>query len=321
MPTPHDLRDEPPAAFWGRLAAGSFIPRLLDLAFDEDLGSAGDVTSLASIDPGLMARAHLVMRSGGVLAGLVAAPLVVGAYERSVSRRGGHAGAVRVSVHAADGQHLPPQTAFATLTGSARDLLAIERTLLNLVGRLSGIATRTAAFVQRLAPQSRARVYDTRKTTPGLRVLEKYAVRCGGGFSHRLGLHDALLIKDNHLAGVGDARLAEFVQHAVGRARAMAPLEFVEVEVDRLSQFEALLTLPRSVVDIVLLDNMGPPLLREAAGLRDARAPWLELESSGGITLDTIAEVSATGVDRISIGGLTHQAVSVDVALDFEGGA
>lgn len=306
---------------WSRLAGGSFVPRLLDLAFDEDLGSAGDVTSLASIDPGLMARAHVVMRSGGVLAGLAAGPLVLAAYERSVSRRGGHTGAVRVSVHAADGQHLPPGTPIATLTGPARDLLAIERTLLNLIGRLSGIATRTAMFVQRLAPHARARVYDTRKTTPGLRVLEKYAVRCGGGASHRLGLHDAVLIKDNHLAGVGEGRLAEFVQQAAARARGLAPLQFVEVEVDRLSQFEALLALPRGVVDIVLLDNMGPPLLRHAAELRDARAAWLELEASGGISLDTIGEISATGVDRISIGGLTHQAVSVDVALDFEGSA
>ena len=170
-----------------------------------------------------------------------------------------------------------------------------------------------------MAPGCRARLYDTRKTTPGLRVLEKYAVRCGGGFCHRIGLFDAVLIKDNHIAGVSVTELPRAIQRAATLARVKSHPAFVEVEVDTLEQYEALLTLPPGTVDIILLDNMSCELMSHAAKRRDEVNPGLELEASGGITLETIGPVSRTGVDRISVGGLTHSAVVLDVAMDVEG--
>jgi nicotinate-nucleotide pyrophosphorylase (carboxylating) len=166
----------------------------------------------------------------------------------------------------------------------------------------------------------RARLYDTRKTTPGLRVLEKYAVRCGGGMCHRIGLFDAVLIKDNHIAGVGLAELAGVVSGAARKARAeRRELQFVEVEVDSLDQLERVLTLERGVVDIVLLDNMGPPELRRAVQMRDASKCEPELEASGGVALQSVRAIAETGVERISAGTLTHGAVWMDVAMDVAG--
>jgi nicotinate-nucleotide pyrophosphorylase (carboxylating) len=207
-----------------------------------------------------------------------------------------------VEVHAADGEEAAAMATLATLRGPLDELLGLERTLLNLLGRLSGIATRTRAFTKAMEPSCRARLYDTRKTTPGLRVLEKYAVRCGGGFCHRIGLFDAVLIKDNHVAGVGVKELPRFIQRA-----------------DTLEQYEALLTLPPGVVDIILLDNMSCERMSHAAKRRDEVNPSLELEASGGITLETIHAISRTGVDRISVGGLTHSATVLDVAMDVDG--
>jgi nicotinate-nucleotide pyrophosphorylase (carboxylating) len=204
------------------------------------------------------------------------------------------------------------------LDGAVRDLLTAERLLLNLVGRLSGIATLASLYVAAVRG-TRARVYDTRKTTPGWRRLEKYAVRCGGGCNHRTGLFDAVLIKDNHLALSGlspDAavrQVRQFLRETLPEAEAEQMV--IEVEVDTLEQFAAALS---AAPDIVLLDNMPVEQLREAVACRDAVAPTVELEASGGIHLDTIAEVAATGVERISVGALTHSAVALDVGLDWQ---
>jgi nicotinate-nucleotide pyrophosphorylase (carboxylating) len=218
-----------------------------------------------------------------------------------------------------DGQALTRGARVLTVRGAARDVLLLERTMLNLLGRLSGVASLTARYVHAAregAPD--VRVCDTRKTTPGLRALEKYAVRCGGGVSHRMGLHDALLIKDNHLAGVPLAELGAFVRGACERARRLAQggLSFCEVEVDRVEQLRVLLALPAGVVDVVLLDNMAAGTLRECCELRDAERPGLLLEASGGVNLGTIRAIASTGVDRVSVGALTHSAVQVDFGLD-----
>lgn len=317
-PTPPTLD-----AVYEHLSAGGHVRRLLELARDEDLGpsahsaaagaGAGDITSLATIEGSASGNASLVARQGGVIAGLRFIPDLLDAF--------GVRGAVEATIIAADGCSVGPGTAVAALRGRLRDLLAIERTLLNLVGRLSGVATRTAAFVH-LTRGTRARILDTRKTTPGLRAFEKYAVRCGGGHSHRLGLYDAVLIKDNHLAGVPIDRVAGVVSAGAERARAIArergvELSFIECEVDRLDQLRAVLDSGGCGVDIVLLDNMPVDSLREAVRLRDSKFPRILLEASGGVSEHTVRAIAETGIDRISIGGLTHQAVSLDVAFDM----
>lgn len=316
-----DLNALPLPELYAQFERTGMIRRLLELARDEDLGlsptrapngrlrgGVGDVTTAACIAPGRRAVAHLVARAPGVISGLACVPELLSIFAPGCA----------VELRARDGERVSGGSVLAVFRGALDETLELERTMLNLVGRLCGVASRTAEFVALLPKGSRARLYDTRKTTPGLRVLEKYAVRCGGGLCHRLGLHDAVLIKDNHLAGVGVRELAAFVAKAAAEARRLAPgaVSFVEVEVDTLDQFRALLGLAPGVVDIVLLDNMGPALLREAARLRDAEAPSLQLEASGGITKDSLADVAATGVDRISTGSLTHSAVSLDVALD-----
>lgn len=304
-----DINGMPLPELFACLSSTGLVRRLLELARDEDLGDSGDVTSLVSISPNQQGRALLVARSGGIIAGLEVIPDLISVFAPDV----------RWEPTGQDGQEADARGHLGTLTGPLRQVLALERTMLNLVGRLSGIATLTAQYVRALPSGVRAHVYDTRKTTPGNRVLEKYAVRCGGGRCHRLGLHDAMLIKDNHIAGVSPEKLAGFVREAATRARAMRSLHFVEVEVDTLEQFHALLTLPPGLIDIVLLDNMSPELLHEAARKRDLSNPKLELEASGGVTLGTLPLIAGTGVDRISVGALTHHAVSRDIALDVDG--
>jgi len=307
-------------------ASTGFVRRLLELARDEDLGvhtptpragevaaatTIGDVTSMACIAPEERAEAALVARSAGVIAGLEAVPEIIEVFGSEC----------RFEARAKDGDRVAAKTTVGVLRGPTDEVLEIERTMLNLVGRLSGIATKTSVLVEAIGrvPGSRASLFDTRKTTPGLRVLEKYAVRCGGGRCHRIGLYDAVLMKDNHLAGTGVAELAAFVKAAAERGRRTSAVSFVEVEVDSLEQFEALLTLPRGVIDIVLLDNMGAEMLRRASGRRDAVNPGLQLEASGGITLETLPVIAGTGVDRISTGSVTHSVSSLDVALDVVG--
>lgn len=305
--------------FFAHLTADGRVRRLLELARDEDLGPAaptgvGDVTSRATVGEHEQVTASLVARSGGAMAGLTCVPMLIDVF--------GATGRVRWNSSCNDADVLAAVTTAGQLVGPARDVLAIERTLLNLVGRLSGIATRTAKFVN-LVRGTRARVLDTRKTTPGLRALEKYAVRCGGGHSHRLGLYDAMLIKDNHLAHVPLGEVAQVVTKAAARGRELAAehgqiLAFVECEVDRLDQLGAILSAGGCGVDIVLLDNMPPAQMREAVAMRDRAGLRLELEASGGVNEQTIRGIAETGVDRISVGGLTHQAVSLDVALDVQ---
>lgn len=307
-PAPPDLNALPLPALFAELARGGAIRRLLELARDEDLGAAGDVTTAAWSPPHHRIRANIVARREGVIAGLAAAPILLSLFAPHTT----------LDAHCADGERATPRQSLATLDGPASEVLALERTHLNLLGRLSGIATLTAQYVRAIDRDHHARLFDTRKTTPGLRALEKYAVRCGGGFCHRLGLHDALLIKDNHIAGVSVAELPEFVERAAAAARAAGPLLFVEVEADTLEQVSALLTLPAGVIDIILLDNMTPDQLREAAARRDRANPAIELEASGGVSLGAIAAIAATGIDRVSVGALTHQAVSRDFALDAE---
>lgn len=324
---PPDLNALALTDLYAHFAATGLIRRVLELARDEDLGppkksrendpesSEGgiDVTTAASIHPDIRAEARLNFRTEGIVAGLAALPDVLRVFAPSCS----------VESFSRDGQRVPAGTCIATIRGPLDEILELERTMLNLISRLSGIATRTAEFVGAIPPGSRAKLYDTRKTTPGLRVLEKYAVRCGGGMSHRIGLYDAMLMKDNHFAALGanrsGAAFREFVAHASAQARRIAsqPLAFVEVEVDTLDQFRALLELPPGTINIVLLDNMGPSMLREAAALRDQKQPRLQLEASGGITLASIPEIAKSGVDRISTGSITHSAVSIDIGLDI----
>jgi nicotinate-nucleotide pyrophosphorylase (carboxylating) len=276
---------------------------LFDLALAEDLGQAGDLTSIATIPDDARGAAHFTARTDGVIAGL---PVVALLAERFGLGAGWQA-------LIADGDRIAPGAVIARLAGAMRLLLAMERTALNFVQRLSGIATLTARFVAEVAG-TRAMILDTRKTTPGWRALEKYAVRCGGGRNHRTGLYDAVLIKDNHLAwleGAGDP-----IRRAIKAARAHTPNgTVVEVEVDSLDQLMRALECDP---DIVLVDNLGPGALAEAVRRRDASKPRVLLEASGGVTLATVGALARTGVDRISVGALTHSAPALDIGMDFE---
>ncbi len=275
----------------------------------EDFGTVGDITSAATIPNAARGAACLVARSPGVLAGLPVALRLAGEFELLE-----HWTPLK-----ADGDRLDPGMVVARLAGPMRSLLAVERTALNFLQRLSGIATLTSRFVA-AAAGTRAAIYDTRKTTPGWRALEKYAVRCGGGRNHRFGLYDAVLIKDNHLAWLRSAGGGEeeVIAAAVASARANVPAgTVVEVEVDTLEQLEVAL---RSGPDVILVDNLGPSGMAEAVRRRDATAPSIRLEASGGINLATVGAIAATGVDRISVGAITHSAPSLDLAMDFSGG-
>jgi nicotinate-nucleotide pyrophosphorylase (carboxylating) len=281
---------------------------LLRLAVREDLDRYHDWTTLALVDPSASGTASMVCREAGVVAGLVALEIIL-------SEMGLDA---ELTLRAQDGQAVAAGQRIADLSGPARHLLTAERLLLNLVCRLSGIATLTAQFVQAV-DGCPARIYDTRKTTPGWRRLEKYAVRCGGGCNHRTGLFDAVLIKDNHLA-VGDwspqdavNRCRQFLREALESPRQHDEI-IVEIEVDTLAQLQNVLP---AKPDIVLLDNMSVEQLREAVTLRDQIARQVQLEASGGIRLDTIRGIARSGVDRISVGALTHAAVWLDIGLDW----
>ena len=267
-------------------------------ALDEDLGTGGDPTS-RGIGP-VPARARLAARASGVVAGLPLVPLVLEGVAGRLARP-----PAGFTPAAADGDRVEPGQVLGLLAGPADVLLAAERTALNLVGHLSGIATLTAAYVAAVAGTGAA-VRDTRKTTPGLRALEKYAVRCGGGANHRMGLYDQLLVKDNH------ARAAGSLAAAVAAARAAAPGLPLEVEVQTLEELREALDLG---CDLVLLDNMDLETMRAAVALARGRA---RTEASGGITLATARAVAETGVDYLAVGALTHSAPALDVALDWE---
>lgn len=270
------------------------IEPIVRAALLEDLGRAGDVTSTAVIPAGTTMKAAMVARQPGVLAGAQCAQLAFELMD----------GNIAVTLHKHDGDALAPGDVVLEVAGDARAILAGERVALNLACRLSGIATATAALVEAAKPH-RARIVCTRKTTPGLRALEKHAVKAGGGYNHRFGLDDAVLIKDNHIAVAGG------VKSAIERARAnVGHLVKIEVEVDTLDQLDEALA---AGVDAVLLDNMSPEQLREAVRRVDGRAIT---EASGRINADTVQAVAATGVDVISAGWLTHSAPILDLGLD-----
>ena len=269
---------------------------LLRLALAEDLGRAGDITTEATIPAGAVASARLVARSGGSIAGLPMAERVFALLDP----------AVRFESRVSDGDVVEAKTTLARISGPARAILTGERTALNLLGHLSGVATATRALVRAVAG-THAAIVCTRKTTPGLRALEKYAVRCGGGANHRFGLDDAVLIKDNHLVGAGG------VAPAIERARAaVGHLVKIECEVQTVAQLEEAIA---ARADVILLDNMTPGELTDAVQRIRGRAIS---EASGGITLGTVRAVAESGVNLISVGWITHSAPTLDVALDFD---
>lgn len=274
----------------------SEVVRIVDTALAEDLGPARlDVTSVATIPAEQRDTGDLVARADGVVAGLAVAAAV---FELTSG------GAVRFDAVAADGDRVRRDDVLATVTGPTRALLTAERTALNLLCRMSGVATHTRAWADRLAG-SGATVLDTRKTTPGLRVLEKYAVRAGGGTNKRLGLYDVAMVKDNHIMAAGG------VAAAYHRVRAAFPDVPVQVEVASVTEA---VTAVEAGADFLLCDNMTPALLREVVIGVGGRA---ELEATGGLTLDVAAEFAATGVDYLSVGALTHSSPILDVALDL----
>ena len=270
------------------------IEQVVRAALAEDLGRAGDITSSACIDAGTRLEVQVAARQPGVVSGLDCARLTLRMMDPEA----------RFEALVADGDVAASGMAVARASGDARAVLAAERTALNLMGRMSGIATLTAAYVAAVAG-TRARITDTRKTTPGLRALEKYAVACGGGINHRFGLDDAILIKDNHVAACGG------VGPALVRAKAAAGhLVKVEVEVDSLAQLdEALVHAP----DVIMLDNFSLEDLLEAVRRTAGR---VTLEASGGVSLQTVRAIAETGVDVISVGALTHSAPVLDLGLD-----
>jgi len=278
---------------------------LIELAKQEDL-AGGDITSKVTIGADQAGAGKVVFREDGVLCGMPVVAEVLRYYNKKL---------VMKNVKP-DGTFMPAGTVATTIRGPLRSLLASERVLLNFLQRLSGIATQTAQFVEAIHG-TRAKIYDTRKTTPGWRALEKYAVRCGGGCNHRQGLYDAVLIKDNHLVNVSSGSLKEQLAAAIAALQEhSAHPAFIEVEADTLEQLAEALHVKE--VDIVLLDNMPPVKLSEAVALRDriCSGREVELEASGGITLETVRAIAETGVERISVGALTHSVRSLDIGLD-----
>ncbi len=271
---------------------------ILERSLAEDIGT-GDITSAVTIPADRIARATVLAKSDGVLAGLAIACRVFSLVDRHIVWE----------PHASDGERITSGQPLATITGPARGMLSAERVALNILQRMCGTATLTARFVA-LAEGTTARIVDTRKTTPGLRVLEKYAVRCGGGYNHRFGLYDCVLIKDNHLAAGGG------VAETVARARREVGHTLkIEVECKTTDEVRAAV---EAEADIILLDNMTLELLVESVAIIGGRAAT---EASGGVNLTTVAAIAKTGVDLISVGALTHSAPALDISLEFETGA
>ncbi len=284
----------------------SSLHTLVELAREEDLGT-GDLTGrLLAAD--LRARARFIARQDLVFCGGGMMVSVARAYDELIE----------MILWTEEGQAVSQGTVLAEWFGPAWAIMAAERVALNFLQRLSGVATLTRKYVEAVAGTN-AKICDTRKTTPGWRELEKYAVRVGGGTNHRRGLYDAVMVKDNHLAAMAHS------SEPMGLADLAGPLEvlrrdlphdgFIEIEVDTLEQLDTALQLP---CDIILLDNMTPDQLIQAVARRDAQAPSIQLEASGGVTLETVAAIAATGVERISVGALTHSAPAVDIALDID---
>ena len=275
------------------------------MAMEEDLGR-GDMTTDLLFQDGARARARIVSREEIVVAGLPVVEEILRQYDERL----------KMTSHLQDGQSAHVGNKLATIEGPLRSMLSVERVMLNFLQRLSGIATTTNRYV-RAVKGTKAKIYDTRKTLPGWRLLEKYAVRCGGGYNHRLGLYDGILIKDNHLAELGKD-FPEKLRHIVQRARRIEGLKFVAVEVDHVDdQLNHVLAIPG--IDIVLLDNMGQWQLKHAVEMRDemcGKGARPLLEASGNITLNNVSEIAQCGVDRIAVGAITHSAAAADIGLD-----
>lgn len=268
---------------------------IVALALKEDLGSAGDITTNSTIAPEATSSAEFRTRRQGVIAGLEVAAYVFRTFDPTLE----------FGPKVSDGDRVESGRVLAVVEGNTRSILSSERTALNFLARMSGVATQTALLVDAVEGTA-ARISDTRKTMPGIRVLDKYAVRMGGGTNHRFGLYDAVLIKDNHIAAVGSiATAVEAARDRYGRTVT------VEVEVDSLRQLEELL---ETDADTVLLDNMAPMTLAEAVAMVDGR---LTTEASGNVTLETVREIAESGVDVISVGWITHSAPQLDIGLDF----
>lgn len=281
------------------------VQPLIRMAMEEDLGS-GDITTDLLFRDGGTAEARIVSREEIVVAGLPVIEEILRQYDERLT----------MTAHFRDGQSAHVGTKLATIRGPLRSMLSVERVMLNFLQRLSGIATTTSRYV-RAVKGTKARICDTRKTLPGWRLLEKYAVRCGGGHNHRIGLYDGILIKDNHLAEMGRNFPAK-LRRVVNEAANIKGLKFIAVEVDHVDhQLNHVLKI--SGIDIVLLDNMGQWQLKHAVEMRDAmcgKGGKPLLEASGNITLNNVSEIAQCGVDRIAVGAITHSAAAVDIGLD-----
>lgn len=289
------------------------LKELIQLAKREDLGAEGDITSRLLIPADQIGVGTLEQREIGIACGLPLVEMICRAYDE------------RLRVEQIPGFHMEiiegrfsdaRRTPLLRIRGPLASLLAAERVILNFLQHLSGVATQTHRFVRRIAGTA-AKIYDTRKTLPGMRLLEKYAVRCGGGLNHRTGLYDALLIKDNHLAHVPARELAAFLTRVVVQSRAESPRRWIEVEVDTLDQFRQVLQVDG--LDAILLDNMDCPGMTTAVEERNrAGKKSVALEASGGVTIETVRAIALTGVERISVGAITHSAPALDIGLDVE---
>jgi nicotinate-nucleotide pyrophosphorylase (carboxylating) len=302
-----DLNALPLPALFGELTKDGSLARLLAACRDEDLGSTGDVTTQSCVSPGASAKAALIAREPGVIAGLATVLHVLSAFEAEVWWNAAKS----------DGETCNAGEVLGSFEGLLAGLLTAERTMLNLVARMCGTATLTRRFVDAVNG-TQAQICDTRKTSPGMRSMQKYAVRCGGGYMHRVGLYDALLYKDNHLANIPAGELTPRLEGAIRKAMTSGELRFVEIEAESLDQFRSILALPKGLVHFVLLDNMPLEQLRAAVELRRQLAPHVKLEASGGVTLESVRTIAETGVDRISVGALTHAAPALDLAIEVE---
>lgn len=291
------------------------VKELITLAKREDLGASGDdVTSRLLIPEDKVGVGTLVQREVGICCGLPIVEMVCRAYDE------------RLRVEQIPGFHLEiiegrfsdaRTTPLMRVRGPMRALLGAERVMLNFLQHMSGVATMTHRFVRRVEGTG-AKILDTRKTLPGWRALDKYAVKAGGGLNHRIGLFDGVLIKDNHLAGIGSKDIASFLTGVISRSRAEDAKRFIEVEVDTLDQLREVLKVDG--IDAILLDNMDCPKMEQAVEMRNksGRKGKTALEASGGVTLDTVRAIAMTGVDRISVGALTHSASALDIGLDID---
>ena len=280
----------------------SGLPRdLIDLALSEDLGQRGDITSQAFISPTTASLARLVAREECIVSGLLTASEVF----RRIDPQ------LEVTLRCAEGERLSKGATLIELNGTTRSILSGERTALNFLGRLCGVATLSSRYAE-AARGTHAVLLDTRKTTPGWRFLEKQAVKAGGCTNHRMGLHDAVLVKDNHLAALGSL---DALPAVISKLRAEHPGLPVEIEADTLEQVEKLLAMKG--IDVILLDNMDTTMMRKALVIRNAISPAVLLEASGGVTLEALRQIAETGVDRISVGALTHSAPNVDLSMEL----